>query len=375
MKWRRTFLQLGLVLVAGIAPMPSGFTAGDREGWKHFKDEGSRYEVFGDFAKAEKAYSKSLLLAKPPAATVAERGEVMARLANAMLWQQKFELAEPYFAALLKLVPQLKSEGKRNEDFFTCIDALSNSYFERIRGTHRISAIQHSIRIIDTAFGDNHPELSKELVALSYTYSALGMNQEALTFANRALAIAQRDNTEGGQIHLWKTLTLVENRKKSVGDWSGAQKSFERAIALMNKSPKRFSMTAASAKAQLAIVYFHMHKKEESRRLFKEAEALYLSKIFDLDRKGGRGVGSAGPELLAFAQMYVAFSQYDKAEPVCRRALMWTKMIFGDKDPFVINELRLHGFVLSRLGRMKESQGQEAAARALARLYKGTSED
>lgn len=375
MNWSRRLFQFVLAFVSGTILVSGALAAGDREGWKHFKDEGSRYEVFADFAKAEKAYEKSLGLAKPPLASAAERGEVMARLANAMIWQQKFQAAEPYFQELLILIPKLKSEGKRNEDFFTCVDALSNAYFERIKGTNRIAAIQHSIRIIDTAFGDSHPELSRELIALAYTYSALGMNQEALTFANRALSIAKRETSDKGQIHLWKTLTLVGCCKKSVGDWTGAQKAFEQAVTLMNNSPKRFSLTAASAKAQLAIVYFHQHKKAESKKLFKEAEALYNSKIFELGKKGLRDIGTSGPELLAFAQMYVAFGQYDKAEPICRRALMYTEMVFGDKDANLINELRVHGFVLSRLGHMKAAQGQEANARALARLYKGSSEE
>ena len=356
---------------ADLLPPDAVFAAGDREGWKHYKDEGSRYEVFGDFAKAQKAYSKSLELAKPPLASIAERGEVMARLANALIWQQKFAEAEPYFNELLKLTPRLKSEGKRNEDFFTCLDSLSNAYFEKIKGTNRISAIQHSIRIIDTAFGDIHPDLSKELVALAYTYSALGMNREALNFAKRALSVAQREKSDKGQIHLWKTLALVGACKKSIGDWNGARDALEQSVSLMNKTVKRFSMTAAAAKAQLAIVYFHMHKKKESKDLFKEAEGLFVSKIYEFDKKSARDIGTSGPELLAFAQMYVAFGQYDKAEPVCRRSLLWTKMVFGPEDPNLINEYRLHGFVLSRLGRLKESQAQEAAALTLSRLYKG----
>lgn len=370
MNWQKTFTKVSTIFVSGILLCPAGCAAGDREGWRHFKDEGSKFEVFGDFAGAERAYAKSLKLVDASKVSTAERGEVMARLANVMLWQQKFKQAEPYFNELLKLIPQLKSEGKKNEDFFTCVDSLSNAYYERSQGVNRIPGIQHSIRIIDTAFGDIHPELPRELVALAYTYSALGMNQEALSFANRALSIAKRETSEKGQIHLWKTLALVGNCRKSVGDWEGARQAFEQAVSLMNKSLKRFSLTAAAAKAQLAIVYLHMQKKEESKKLFKEAEALFASKLYEMDKKGLRDIGTTGPELLALAQMYVAFSQYSKAEPICRRSLLLTKVTFGDKDPFLINELRVHGFVLSRLGRMKESQGQEAQAQALASLYK-----
>lgn len=355
-----------------VAPPPV-FAAGDREGWKHFKDEGSKQEVFGNFAQAEQAYAKSLSLAKSPHATEVERGEVMARLANSMVCQQKFDAAEPYFNELLKIIPGLKTDGKGNEDFFSCVDALSNSYFVRVLGFKRISAIQHSIRLIDTAFGEKHPEILRELAVLSNTYAALGMNQEALTFANRALSIAKKDKSEKGKLLYWKTLALVGTCRKSVGDWIGAQRAFETAVLLMNQSPNRFSLTAASAKAQLAIVEFHMHRKAESKRLFQEAEGLFLSKIYELDRKQQQGLSTSGPELVAFAQMYVAFNQYAKAEPICRRAILWTQSSLGPKDPNLINELRLHGFVLSRLGRMKESQKQEAASMALAREYKGAS--
>lgn len=352
-----------------VAPSPA-FAAGDRQEWKHFKDEGSKQEVFGNFAQAEQAYAKSLSLAKSPDATAVERGEVMARLANSMVCQQKFDAAEPYFNELLKMIPGLKTDGKGNEDFFSCVDALANAYFVRVLGFKRISAIQHSIRLIDTAFGENHPEILRELAVISSTYLALGMNQEALTFANRALSIAKKDKSEKGKLLYWKTLALVGTCRKSVGDWAGAQKAFETAVSLMNQSSNRFSLTAASAKAQLAIVEFHMHRKDESKRLFQEAEGLFLSKIYELDRKRRREFGNSGPELIAFAQMYVAFNQYEKAEPICRRAILWTQSSLGLKDPHLINEYRLHGFVLSRLGRMKESQKQEAASLALAREYK-----
>ncbi len=361
------FLQAGLFF-------PPAFAAGDREGWKHFKDEGSRYEVFRDFAGAERVYQKSLKLATRQTATPAERGEVMARLANSMIWQQKFDQAEPYFNELLTMIPRLRRQGARNEDFFSCIDSLSNAYFERILGFRRISGIQHSIRLIDTAFGEKHPDLLKELVALSYTYAALGQNSEALAFANRAYALSKKDTSERGQILAWKTLTLVGVCRKSAGDWSGAQKALQEAVVKISKSPKGYSLSAASALAQLAIVDFHLHKKNDAKELFQFAERIYLPRIKELERKGKNSISTAGPDLLALAQMYVAFNQYEKAEPICKLSIEWTQLIFGPKDANLINELRVHGFVLSRLGRMKESQKQEAAALELAREYKITPE-
>ncbi len=351
--------------------IPVCYAAGDREGWKHFKDEGSRHEVFGDYAGAERDYFKSLNLSKSAAVTPAEHGELVARLATALICQQKFDAAEPLFDELLRIIPKLKNEGKSNEDFFSCVDALANSYFERVLGFKRISAIQHSIRLIDTAFGEKHPAILKELTVLSNTYAALGMNQEALTFANRALSIAKRDKSERGKLFYWKALAQVGNCRKSVGDWAGAQKAFENAVFFMSQSTNRFSLTAASVKAQLAIVEFHMHRKEESKRIFQEAEGLYLAKMFDLNsNKKKRDLTTSGPELLAFAQMYVAFNQYEKAEPICKQAILWTQESLGPKDPNLINAFRLYGFVLSRLGRMKESQKQEAAALALMKEYK-----
>lgn len=365
------FLKLSAGMLVAVFSLSSSIAAGDREGWKHFKDEGSQHEVFGDYAGAERDYAKSLSLAKAAAVTPAEHGELVARLATAMICQQKFDAAEPLFNKLLKVIPNLKAEGKSNEDFFSCVDALSNSYFERVLGLKRISAIQHSIRLIDTAFGEKHPAILKELTVLSNTYAALGMNQEALTFANRALSISKKNKSEKGKLFYWKTLAQVGNCRKAVGDWAGAQKAFESAVFFMNQSSNRFSLTAASVKAQLAIVEFHMHRKEESKRLFQEAEALYLAKMYDLSsNKKKRDLTTSGPELLPFAQMYVAFNQYAKAEPICQKAILWTQDALGPKDPNLINEFRLHGFVLSRLGRMKESQKQEAASMALAKEYK-----
>lgn len=360
-------IAVSALLWAALLPAP-GIAAGDREGWHHFKDEGSHNEVFRDFAKAEQSYAKALQLANTSNASPAERGELMARLATAMLWQGKFDQAEPYFNELLKIIPGLKASGQRNEDFFSCVDALSNAYYERILGQKRIAGIQHSIRLIDTAFGDSYPELTRELVNLSYTYLALGMNREALTFANRAHSIAKKDKSEKGQIHRWKVLTLVGACRKATGDWNGARNAFVSAVDLAQKSPKGFSMTAASAKAQLAIIEFHFHNKEESMRLCKDAEYIYYDRLKWLETRR-RSVTDAGLDLLPLAEMYIAFHDYKKAEPVCRKAIQWTSEFFGPQDPNLIKQYRVHGFILGRLGRAKEAARQEAAASSLARLY------
>jgi tetratricopeptide (TPR) repeat protein len=347
---------------------PAVIAAGDREGWHHFKDEGSHNEVFKEFAKAEQSYSKALKLANASNSSAAERSELTARLATVMLWQGKFEQAEPHFNEVLKIIPRLKASGNRNEDFFSCVDALSNAYYERILGRNRIAGIQHSIRLIDTAFGDTYPELNRELVNLSYTYLALGMNREALTFANRAHSIAKKDKSEKGQIHQWKVASLVGACRKAVGDWNGARNAFVMAVYGSQKSPKGFSMTAASAKAQLAIIEFHFHKKEESKRLLKEAEIIYFDRLKGLEGKR-RSIADAGLELLPLAEAYIAFHEYQKAEPICRKAIQWTSQVFGPQDPNLIKQYRVHGFVLGRLGRAKEAAKQEAAAHELARLY------
>lgn len=347
---------------------PASLAAGDREGWHHFKDEGSHHEVFKDFARAEQSYSKALKLAIASNASTAERGELKARLATVMVWQGKFEQSEPYFHELLRIIPGLKASNKRNEDFFSCVDALSNAYYERILGRNRIAGIQHSIRLIDTAFGDTYPELLRELVHLSYTYLALGMNREALTFANRAHSIAKKDKSEKGEIHQWKVASLVGACRKAVGDWNGARNAFVKAVYGSQRSPKGFSMTAASAKAQLALIEFHFHKKEDSKRLLKEAEIIYFDRLKGLEGRR-RSIADAGLELLPLAEMYIAFHEYDKAEPVCRKAIQWTSQIFGPQDPNLIKQYRVHGFVLGRLGRAKEAAKQEAAANNLARLY------
>jgi len=194
------------------------------------------------------------------------------------------------------------------------------------------------------------------------------MNKEALTFANRAHSIAKKDKSEKGQIQQWKVLTLVGVCRKAVGDWEGARNAFVLAVYKSQKSPKGFSMTAASAKAQLAIIEFHFQRKEDSKRLCKEAEIIYFERLKGLEGKT-RNISNAGLEILPLAEMYIAFHEYAKAEPICRKAIEWTTLMYGPKEPNLIKQYRVHGFVLGRLGRAKEAAKQEAAAHQLARLY------
>lgn len=349
------------------------FAAGDREGWRHYKDEGSKHEVFGDFAGAERAYTKSLSLATPPNANAAQRAEVTARLANAMIWQQKYDAAEPFFNELIKVIPGLKQAGKPSEDFFSCVEALANAYFEGIQGVKRIGAIQHSIRLIDTAFGDLHPALGKELVALSSTYAAVGMNQEALTFARRALSVSRRDQSDKGRSKYAKAVLLVGMCRKSVGDWQGAREDIENALSILERAHKRTTLTFASACAELSVIYYHLAKVELSKKYFKEAAAILVPKLAVLDGLDKRKLATTGPELLPFAEMYLAFKQYDKAEPVCKRAIVWTQAGGGAKDPNLIKEHRVYGYVLTKMGRLSEAAKEEALASNLADEFKSNS--
>lgn len=364
-------LSLFSILVVSCSDIPV-VAAGDREGWKHFRDEGNRHEAFHDYLMAEKSYAKSLQLATSSVATPLDRAELVALLATVMIWQQKHEEAEPYFKQLLEVIPKFKGKDARNEDFLSCIDSLCNAYFEKSFAEKRISGIQHSIRLIDTAFGDTHPSLPKELIVLSYTYSALGMHKEALTFANRALAITKRNKTEKGVVMYSKALAQLGHCRKAVGDWVGAQKAFEESISYLGTTNKSVSITTAASKAQLALVYYRLGRKADSKRLMREAEILYAPRIAELDTKRKWDVSSSGAELVPLAQLYMVYTDFEKAEPILARSILWTEKIYGKKDPNLINELNLHSFVLSRLRRQKESAQQLERAESLKREFKVT---
>lgn len=350
----------------------SSDAAGDREGWRRYKNDGSRFEVFGDYAGAERAYTRALSLANPPDALPAERGEIVARLTNAMIVQKKFSRAEPYFKELCKLTPTLKESSKSNEDYFTSIDALSETYTDQANSYNRIPSLEHGAILLDTAFGGYHPRLARTLIFLATSYEPIGFFKESKALSEKALKAAQRDRSiKGGQMAV-RCYDAIGRACEDAGDWKGAASAFESALRIYTELKPHPSLTFAALTSHLAIIYLKLGRTADAKRMYSKADDIFTTRISYFEKSQKKGYSAVAVDALDCAVMLAEFKQYKRAEAMCVKAMMWLQVSYGMENPGMVPAYKLHSLVLKQLGRAADAKKEATMATYLQTKFRKT---
>ncbi|MBC7996512.1 MAG: tetratricopeptide repeat protein [Leptolyngbya sp.] len=350
----------------------SSDAAGDRDGWRRYKNDGSRFEVFGDYAGAERSYTRALSLANPPDALPAERGEIIARLTSAMIAQKKFSRAEPYFKELCKLSPTLKESSKSNEDYFTSIDALSETYTDQANSFNRIPSLEHGAILLDTAFGGYHPRLARTLIFLANSYEPIGFAKESKALAEKALKAALRDkSSKGGQMSV-RCYEAIGRACEDAKDWKGAASAFESALRIYTELKPNTTLTSAALTSHLANIYLKFGRTADAKRMYKKADDIFTTRIASFEKSQKKGYSDVAVDALDCAIMLTEFKQYRRAEAMCVKAMMWLQVSYGMENPGMVPAYKLHALVLKQLGRATDAKKEVAMATYLQTKFRAT---
>lgn len=371
MNANRKLTALALAYCCALLSTP-GLASGDREGWRRYKNDGSRFEVFGDYQGAERAYTRSLSLANSLNALPAERGEIMARLTSALIAQKKFSRAEPYFQELIKLSPTLKESSKSNEDYFTSIDALSETYTDQASAYNRIPALEHGLMLLDTGFGGYHPRLARTLIFLATSYEPIGFVKESKELAAKALKAAQRDRSDKGAQMAVRCYESLGRACQDNKDWKGAATNFEMAAKTYSDIKNSSNLTYAALISHLAVIYMKLGRTAEAKSMFKKADEIFTTRIAHFENSKKKGYAAVAVDAFDCASMLAEFNDYKRAEPMCLKAMMWLQVSYGMENPSMVPAYKLHALTLNKLGRTADAKQETAMANLLQGKFRKT---
>lgn len=226
----------------------------------------------------------------------------------------------------------LQAEGKLEDAFSACLEAL---------------------QLTEQNKGANSPDAANLLNDLAEIECDRQKFQEALTCAERALAI------EKTQVHLFagetatrirlKTLALLGELRRVQGDYASAESDLQEGVRLAAGEFGEASDEYAQTLNDLAVVHKYCGRFDEGFRLYEEALRITIA--------------AQGEECLTASTIYhnmggILFSKGDfvAAEPFGEKAWKISQRLVGESDPRTMADAAAYAAILDGLRRYDESE-------------------
>ncbi|MDI3281691.1 CHAT domain-containing tetratricopeptide repeat protein [Polyangium sp. 15x6] len=187
-----------------------------------------------------------------------------------------------------------------------------------------LAAAQKLVALREQKYGKEHPKTGSALSDLGGMYLATGDYPKAEGFLRRAVEILEA--TKGPDDLLATAVGNLGTLLKKKGDTKGAEKAYERAIALEEKGGAARESALGTVFANLAGLYMASGRLAQAEKLFLRAIALHEKN--GPERSLLIDVGSLGA-------LYRGMGRYDKAAEQYNRALPLAQRVHGTNHPDV----------------------------------------
>lgn len=189
---------------------------------------------------------------------------------------------------------------------------------------------------------DNAIPLAEKVVDIE---KKLGKNSQAHAFALANLALLHKEKVK---VLVKSTPPLGDfDRRGPVREMiesaNRAKKLFREALEIHDLSGTQQSVSAATAKSELAWVVYSFNEGRsvaESRAQIDEAEKLYTESIAIQDRLSATPTDLALRTILDFADFYMRYVNFEKALPLYERYLSSVQAKYGAKSKGLVPALR-----------------------------------
>ncbi|MDC3952976.1 CHAT domain-containing protein [Polyangium jinanense] len=178
-----------------------------------------------------------------------------------------------------------------------------------------LAAAQKLVALREQKYGKEHPKTGSALSDLGGMYLATGDYPKAEGFLRRAVEILEASKAPDELL-----ATAVGNLAtllKKKGDTKGAEKAYERAIALEEKGGAAREAALGTVLANLAGLYMASGRLVQAEKLFLRAIALHEKN--GPERSLLIDVGSLGALYRGMGHYHKAAEQYNRALPIAER--------------------------------------------------------
>jgi len=202
---------------------------------------------------------------------------------------------------------------------------------------------------------EDQPGIQATLLrVMAEVYGGLGLHDDAVSLAERAVALLERSGAGDGE-ELARSLEVLGTFSGFQGRWGEAESALDRALGMRSPGTPEYASVLASS----ARVYLRRGRLQEVEPLLREALAIYEAQPGPDGLEVGRILGD-------FGSFHLTLRDHDAAEPYLRRSLAILERGLGPDHAEVAG-------VVSNLGAAAHMRGDYAEAEPLyTRAYRIT---
>jgi CHAT domain-containing protein/Tfp pilus assembly protein PilF len=264
--------------------------------------------------------------------------------------------ALPYFTAFLLLaafsLPVAAQEARWKE-----LNAQVEELTKQGKYAEAVSAAQEFVRVSESTFGPDSPNLATSLYDLAVLYTQQGQFAEAETLHKRALTIRQK-SLEPDNAELAKSLSGLGELYLTQGRSAEAEPLLTRAVPALEKALGPDAPDLADAINNLASVYDQEGRYGDAEPLYKRALAIHENAL-------GPDAPAVAMDLNNFGGLRWEQGQYLEAESLYKRALEIQEKAMGPDAPEVSIDLNNLASLYDDQGRYLEAEPLSVRAVAI----------
>ncbi len=265
------------------------------------------------------------------------------------LFQQgRFSEAIPTAHRALRLLE--KAFGKDHPSVTMPLNQLAILYTSQRLYTKAEPLYQRALSIQEKALGPEHPYVAINLYNLARLYGSERRYAEAEPLYLRALSI-QEKATGPEHLNVARILDSLAVLYNSQRRYEEAESQYQRSLNIKEKALGTKHPTVATSLNNLALSY-------NSQRRFVEAESLYQRALSIQETELGTEHPDVATSLNNLAGLYYAQGLYTKAVPLFQRSLSILEKTVGQEHSNVAS-------LLDSLARLYDSQGLHSKAEPL----------
>jgi tetratricopeptide (TPR) repeat protein len=319
-----------------------------------YKNRGSVYRDMGQYDKALNDLNQALAIQKQRLGPT--HLEVASTLNNIGLLYANLgeysEAIENYQRALR--ITEIAA-GSATADVANALHNLAVTYLEQNDNKLAEPLLLRALTIREKTLGAEHPQVAVSLNNLGLLYSSQKDYERAESVVQRALVITEK--TLGvDHPNVANTLEILGAIYAQQSKFMDAEPLFKRALVIQTKVFGPDSANVAQSLKALAGLYSNQAKYAEALSLYQRA--LFIERSV-------KSIFDEADTLTKLAVLYIAQSDYARAEPLLEQALSGFERTTGSDSQRVVEVLELYVKMLRKTGRNTEADRLEARIKTI----------
>jgi hypothetical protein len=240
--------------------------------WGNIYKVGEHAMFIGDYRTAEQAYGSALELLRRSGDHSARLKFTLEKLTQAYLLDNNLKAAESFYIRLEPLLHTGDHSSRLEQTFSIDLKELANSYERKWNRYHDQNCLEHSIELLQSAYGDNAAKSYEQLVTLSQIYIDYGRVDHGVEQLKRAISIAER-KCGTSPTALTDALNQAAINCKNKQQYEQAAQLEQRALKLVKANPAALGACSPAFYCLLGMSALAQKRVSDSDAMFRAAKA------------------------------------------------------------------------------------------------------